>query len=73
MVLRLRPQILKDALLPESLHEVPVLHDAVPDGVLGCIARPVCLVSYVEVWNESVCVCVCGGGGGGGGGGDNVL
>lgn len=34
MVFRFCPQILEDNLLHESLHQVPVLHDAVTDGPL---------------------------------------
>ena len=34
VVLWLRPQVLEDALLHELLHQVPVLHLTVPDGIL---------------------------------------
>ena len=69
MVLGLSAQVLEDALLPESLHQIPVLHHSMTDGVLAGIAHLVGLVSNVEVYireEKCVCVCVCGGGGGGG-------
>lgn len=50
VVLRLRPQILEDALLPEPLHQIPVFHHAVTDGVLARIAYLVCLVANVEIY-----------------------
>ena len=50
MVLGLGTQVLEDALLPETLHEVPVLDDAVPDGVLGGVGCSVRLIPDVEVW-----------------------
>ena len=56
VVLWLCSEVLEDTLLPEPLHQVPVLHDAMSDGVLGSIAWNVSLVSNVEV---CVCVCVC--------------
>lgn len=34
VVLRLRAQVLEDGLLPEPLHQVPVLHNAMPDRPL---------------------------------------
>ena len=62
VVLRLSAEVLEDALLPEPLHEVPVLHNSVTDGVLGGIAHCcICLISNVEVY---------GGEGEGGGEGD---
>ena len=56
MVLRLCSQVLEDALLPEALHEIPVLHHSVTDRVLAGIAHCVCFISNVEI---CVCVCVC--------------
>ena len=50
VVLRLGSEVLEDALLPESLHEVPVLHNAVANRVLGGIADGVSLVPDVEIW-----------------------
>lgn len=34
MIARLGAQILKDALLEESFHQVPIFDDSVPDGIL---------------------------------------
>ena len=34
VVLRLRPEVLEDAVLQELLHQVPVLHQSVPHRVL---------------------------------------
>ena len=52
MVLRLSSEVLEDALLPEPLHKVPVLDDAVTDRILGGIAGDVCFVTNEEVWRE---------------------
>ena len=57
MVLRLGTEVLEDALLPESLHEVPVLNHSVTDGVFGGVTHGVRLIAYVEI-----CTCVCVGG-----------
>lgn len=37
VILRLRAQILKDSLLPEALHQVPILDDTMTDGVVYAI------------------------------------
>ena len=51
VVLGLRTEVLEDALFPEPLHEVPVFHHSVTDGVLGGIAhRRIRFISDVEVW-----------------------
>ena len=50
VVLWLGSEVLEDALLPESLHEVPVLHNAMANRVLGGIADSVSLIPNVEIW-----------------------
>jgi hypothetical protein len=52
VVLWLSSKVLEDALLPESLHEIPVFNDAMADGVLCGIARDVSLITNVEVYGE---------------------
>ena len=49
MVLWLGSEVLEDTLLPKSLHEVPVFHNAMANRVLSGIARDVGLISDVEV------------------------
>lgn len=46
VILRFSPQVLEDTLLPEPLHQIPVLYHSVTDGVLGGI--PHCCVSFVS-------------------------
>ena len=52
MVLWLRTQVLEDALLPEPLHQVPVLHNTMSDGILAGIAHMIRLISDVKVWGR---------------------
>ena len=52
MVLWLSSEIFEDTLLPESLHEIPVLNNTMADGVFSRIARDVCLITNVEVYRE---------------------
>ena len=52
MILWLCSEVLEDTLLPESLHQVPVLNDAVTNGVLGGIARYISFISNVEVCQD---------------------
>ena len=52
MILGLGSEVFEDALLPESLHQVPVFYHAVTDGVLAGVAYVVCFIAYVEVWRE---------------------
>ena len=62
MILWVSSEVLVDALLPESLHEVPVLDYTMPNGKHRFIAWLVCLISNVEVLaciHVCVCVCVC--------------
>ncbi len=52
MVLWLSSKVLEDALLPESLHEVPVFNNAMADGVLCGIARDIGLITNIKVYGE---------------------
>lgn len=49
VVLWLSSEVLEDTLLPEALHQIPVLDYAMTDGVLCGIARYISLVTNKEV------------------------
>ena len=51
MVFWLCSKVLEDALFPESLHQVPIFHNAMSNGVLAGIAYLVCFISNEEVWS----------------------